>query len=52
MILFCFGGFNGSICLFEIFEWLYKVNWVNSIEFIWCFENIFVGFYLVDIIEF
>ena len=48
----CPGGSNGSICLPEIPEWPYKVNWVNGFESTQCIENIPAGSYPVDIIEF
>lgn len=52
MIPPCPGGSNGSICLPEISEWPYKVNWVNSTESTRCLENIPAGSHPVDIIEF
>ena len=52
MIPPCPGGSNGSICLPEIPEWPYKVNWVNSTESTRCLENIPAGSHPVDIIEF
>lgn len=52
MIPPCPGASNGSICLPEIPEWPYKVNWVNSTESTRCLENIPAGSHPVDIIEF
>lgn len=48
----CPGASNGRICLPQIPEWPYKVNWLNGLGTELCLENIPSGSYPVDIIEF
>lgn len=48
----CPGASNGRICLPQIPEWPYKVNWLNGLGTERCLENIPSGSYPVDIIEF